>query len=65
MSQGKFHVKRHIDGRVEVECPPVMLVPVNVAVEMAMLLLKVAGVETVVADPGQAVIRPPAPRLVS
>ena len=63
MSQGKFHVKRHIDGRVEVECPPVMLVPPNVAVEMAMLLLRTAGVETVMANPGQTVIRPPAVRL--
>jgi hypothetical protein len=58
-SQGKFYVKRALDGRVRIECPPLMLVPPEFAVRMAQALLKEAGVETVFASPGQTVIRPP------
>lgn len=59
MSQGKFHVERDLSGRVKIECPPVMIVPANVAIDMAKALLKTAGIEIVLAEPGQTVIRPP------
>ena len=59
MSQGKFHVERHIDGRVMITCPPVMIVAPEVAIQMARAILNHAGVETVLAEPGQTVIRPP------
>jgi hypothetical protein len=58
VSQGTFFVKRALDGRVRIECPPLMLVPPEYAVKMAMALLKEAGVETVLANPSQTVIRP-------
>ena len=57
--QETFHVDRVLDGRVKIMCPPVMLVPVEMAVEMARAILVMAGVEVVFADPGQTVIRPP------
>jgi hypothetical protein len=58
MSQGTFHVERDLSGRVKIVCPPVMLVPPDVAVEMAKAILKYAGAEVVMADPGTTVIRP-------
>ena len=54
-----FHVDRVLDGRVKIVCPPVMLVPPDVAVEMARAILVMAGVEVIFADAGQTVIRPP------
>lgn len=59
VSQGKFHVERDLSGRVKIECPPVMIVPAKVAVEIAQAILKQAGVEIVLAEPGQTVICPP------
>jgi len=58
-SQGRFHVKRRLDGAVLVQCPPVMVVPPCVAIDMAKALLTEAGVDIVLAEPGQTVIRPP------
>ena len=58
-SQGKFHVERDLSGRVKIECPPVMIVPADVAIRMAQAILKMAGVDTLFADPGQTVICPP------
>jgi hypothetical protein len=58
-SQGDFHVRRDLDGRVRVTCPPVMLLPVETTIEIAKALLQIAGVEVIFAAPGQTVIRPP------
>lgn len=61
---GKVTVRKRVDGVVLVEtvCAKgstiVGMSPAN-AVELAKVLLKIAGVETVVAEPGQTVIRPP------
>lgn len=56
---GKFNVKRRLDGAVIVRLEPSEFVvsPLH-AVEMAKALLKEAGVEVVMADAGQTVIRP-------
>ena len=59
VSQGKFHVDRDLSGRVKIECPPVMIVPPDVAIRMAQAILRMAGVEVVFAEPSQTVIRPP------
>jgi hypothetical protein len=59
MSQGVFHVERDLSGRIKIEMPPVILVPIEVAVEIARAILVMAGVEVIFADPGQTVIRPP------
>ena len=56
---GKFTVRRRLDGAVVIECPALMVVRPLDAVEIAKALLKIAGVETVIAEPGQTVIRPP------
>lgn len=57
---GKFHVKRRIDGSVLLRLTPAEFVvsPMH-AVEIARSILKEAGVEVVMADPGQTVIRAP------
>lgn len=60
VSQGRFNVRRGLDGRVHVTCPPVMIVTPQMAVRIARAILQEAGVEVVLADPGQTVIRPPA-----
>ena len=57
VSQGRFYVERDLSGRVRIECPPIVLVPPDVAVAMARAILEMAGVEVVFADPGQTVIR--------
>lgn len=62
---GKLHIRRRVDGAVRIECPPVMVVSPANAVAIARALLKEAGVDIVLAEPGQTVIRPPAMRRVS
>ena len=57
VSQGRFYVERDLSGRVRIECPPIVLVPPDVAVAMARAILEMAGVEVVFADPRQTVIR--------
>jgi hypothetical protein len=57
VSQGRFHVERDLSGRVVIEMPPVVIVPADVAIEMARAILTIAGVEVLFADPGQTVIR--------
>lgn len=73
--QGSFHVKRHISGGVQIRCPGefsaspktamdivmavVKQLPPQVAVQIVTDVLKHLGIETVVARPGQTVIRPP------
>jgi len=59
VSQGRFHVRRELSGAVRIECPPVMVIPPALAVEMARQILRFAGVEVIFSDPGQTVIRPP------
>lgn len=56
---GRFHVRRDLRGLVRIECPPVMLVPPDVAVAMASAIVRMAGGEVIITDPGQTVIRPP------
>ena len=56
-SQGRFNVRRDLSGRVRIECPPVMLIPPDVAVQMATAILQTAGVEVNFINPGQTVIR--------
>jgi hypothetical protein len=58
-SQGKFYVNRDLSGRIRIECPPVMLVPPDVAISMAVAILKMAGGEIEFADKHQTVIRAP------
>lgn len=58
-SQGKITIKRRIDGAVMVTCPPFFVVSPANALEIAKALMKEAGVEVVLANPGQTVIRPP------
>jgi hypothetical protein len=57
---GKFHIRRRVDGAVRLEFGTAVVVvsPEN-AVRLAQALLKEAGVEMVVAEPGQTVIRTP------
>lgn len=57
---GKFHVKRRIDGSVLLRLTPAEFVvsPMH-AVEIARAILREAQVETIMASPGQTVIRPP------
>lgn len=62
VSQGKFKVDRQLDGRIRISCPPLMLLPPQDALKVAMAILKICGVTTVMAEPGQTVIRPPAAR---
>lgn len=59
VSQGTFRVKRRLDGAVVITCPASFVVPPMMAVQIAKAILKEAGVETVLAEPGQTVIRPP------
>jgi len=56
-SQGRFNVRRDLSGRVRIECPPLMLIPVDVAVRMATAIMQIAGVEVQWINPGQTVIR--------
>jgi len=56
-SQGRFNVRRDLSGRVRIECPPLMLVPPDVAVAMAKAMLEIAGVAVQFVNPGQTVIR--------
>lgn len=57
---GKLHIRRRVDGAIRMEFGREVMVfsPQN-AVEIAKALLKEAGVDMVVAEPGQTVIRPP------
>lgn len=57
--QGKFHVHKRIDGALVITCPPTFVVAPAMAVRIAQAILKEVGVETIMADPGQTVIRPP------
>ena len=57
VSQGTFRVRRHGDGRVWITQPPEVIVPASVAFEMAMAILRMAGVEVMMADSGTTVIR--------
>ena len=52
VSQGRFYVNRDLSGRVRIECPPVMLVPREVAIHMARAILQMAGAELIVTEPG-------------
>lgn len=57
---GKLHIRRRIDGAIRMEFGrEVIVVSPKNAVELARALLKEAGVEMVMAEPGQTVIRPP------
>lgn len=57
---GKIHIRRRVDGAVRIEFGrEVILVSPDNAVRLAQALLKEAGVDMVLAEPGQTVIRPP------
>lgn len=57
---GKLHIRRRVDGAVRMEFGrEVIVVSPQNAVALAQALLKEAGVDMVVAEPGQTVIRPP------
>lgn len=57
---GKFHIGRRMDGAVRMEFGrEVIVVSPQNAIRLAQALLKQAGVEMVLAEPGQTVIRPP------
>ena len=56
---GKIHIRRRLDGAVRIEFGrEVILVSPENAVKLAQALLKEAGVDIVLAEPGQTVIRP-------
>jgi len=55
-SQGRFNVRRDLSGRVRIECPPVMLIPCDVAVQLATAILQTVGVEVQFVNPGQTII---------
>ena len=56
----QMRLDRRVDGAVRIEFGREVIVvsPMN-AVKIAQELLKLAGVQMVVAEPGQTVIRPP------
>jgi hypothetical protein len=56
-SQGRFNVRRDLSGRIRIECPPIMLIPPDVAVQMATAILQTAGVGVEFINPGQTLIR--------
>jgi hypothetical protein len=57
---GKFHIRRRLDGAVRMEFGrEVIVVSPENAIRLARALLKEAGVDMVLAEPGQTVIRPP------
>jgi hypothetical protein len=57
---GKIHIRRRLDGAVRIEFGrEVIVVSPQNAIKLAQALLKEAGVDMVVAEPGQTVIRPP------
>lgn len=62
-SQGTFHVRRRLDGSLYFRCPPEFVLSPQQAVDVFRQVLKEAGVETIMADPGQTVIRAPKVRL--
>jgi hypothetical protein len=53
-----FAVRRDLSGRIRIQCPSLMLVPRETAIEMARVLLQQCGAELVVTEPAQTVIRP-------
>jgi hypothetical protein len=56
---GKLHIRRRLDGSVRMEFGrEVIVVSPGNAIGLAQALLKEAGVEMVLAEPGQTVIRP-------
>jgi hypothetical protein len=59
VSQGRFNVRRDLSGRIVIEQPPVVIVPPNVAIEMAVAILRIAGGRVEFADEGQTIIRAP------
>ena len=58
-SQGRFFVNRDLSGRVRIECPPVMIVPADVAISMACAILQMAGGHIEFAGENETVIRAP------
>jgi hypothetical protein len=57
---GKITIGHRMDGAIRIECrPQVVVVSPDNAVKIAQALLKEAGVDIVLAEPGQTVIRPP------
>lgn len=65
IGNGEFHVRRRLDGSVLLRLRPGEFVvsPAH-AVKIARAILKEAGVEIMMAQPGQTVIRPPRAGLV-
>lgn len=59
VSQGRFYVNRDLSGRVRIEMPPIVVVPPDVAIQMAVAILKMAGGHVEFADAGQTIIRAP------
>ena len=59
-SGGKITIRRRIDGAIRISCNPsvVVISPEN-AIRLARALMKEAGIEVVMASPGETVIRPP------
>lgn len=60
-SQGGIHIERRLDGRYQVEfrCPRVVLLTQSALIDVAIQILKQAGVEAQQAHPGQTVVIPP------
>lgn len=58
VSQGTFRIKKQDSGAILFNCPPTFIVAPQHAVEIAMAILREAGVDTVMAHPGQIVAVP-------
>lgn len=63
---GKLHIRRRMDGAIRMEFGrEVIVVEPKNAIEMAKALLQEAGIDLVIAGPGETVIRPPRKVLAS
>ena len=59
VSQGRFNVRRDLDGRIVITMPPRVSLTDDVAIQIAVAILRTAGGHVEFADEGQTVIRAP------
>jgi hypothetical protein len=59
VSQGRFNVCRDLNGRIIITMPPRVSLTDDVAIQIAVAILRTAGGQVEFADAGQTVIRAP------
>ena len=59
VSQGRFNVRRDLDGRIVITMPPRVSLTDDVAIQIAVAILRTAGGHVEFADAGQTIIRAP------